>query len=126
MKYQRISADDHMDLNWLPRDLWQQRVPARFKDRAPKVVDTEAAGPRWIYEGDDWGRWGGGGMWVEFFNRVMFAQEGPQPTPAARSRALSGAFERAGIAVEETELRAWEPRLRLQDLDRDGHDAQVI
>src|SRR5262245_23652233 len=125
MRYQRISADDHMDLNWLPRDLWTKRVPQQFKDRAPKVVDTEV-GPRWMYEGDDWGRWGGGGMYSEFFARVMGALEGPQPTPTKRSGPGGGAFERAGIAVDETELRCWDTKLRLQDLDRDGHDAQVI
>jgi hypothetical protein len=28
MDYRIISADDHIDLQWLPKDLWQKRVPA--------------------------------------------------------------------------------------------------
>ena len=40
MEYRVISADDHIDLTWLPKDTWQKRVPAQWRDRAPKVVDT--------------------------------------------------------------------------------------
>src|SRR5947209_18601000 len=28
LDYQLISADDHIDLRYLPRDLWETRVPA--------------------------------------------------------------------------------------------------
>ncbi len=45
-----ISADDHMDVHVLPPDLWQSRVPAAFRDRAPKVVETDD-GPWWEVEG---------------------------------------------------------------------------
>ena len=27
MNYRIISADDHIDMQWLPRDLWQKRMP---------------------------------------------------------------------------------------------------
>jgi len=39
MNYRIISADDHIDLQWLPKDLWQKRVPAQWRERAPKVVE---------------------------------------------------------------------------------------
>ena len=41
MQYKYISSDDHMDLCYVPPDMWQERVPARFKEAAPKVVQTE-------------------------------------------------------------------------------------
>jgi hypothetical protein len=58
MEYRIISADDHIDLQWLPKDLWQKRVPSAWRDRAPKVVET-ADGPYWVCGGDRWDPWGG-------------------------------------------------------------------
>lgn len=45
-----ISADDHMDLNVLPVDLFTARVPEEWRDGAPRVIDTEE-GPFWVAEG---------------------------------------------------------------------------
>jgi len=48
MNYRIISADDHIDLQWLPKDLWQKRVPASWRDRAPTVVDTPEGRIRFV------------------------------------------------------------------------------
>jgi hypothetical protein len=40
MNHRIISADDHIDLPWLPKDLWQKRVPEQWRERSPEVVDT--------------------------------------------------------------------------------------
>jgi predicted TIM-barrel fold metal-dependent hydrolase len=53
-EYRYVSADQHLDLLWTPPDMWQRLVPERFRDRAPKVVDTDD-GPRWTWEGKIWG-----------------------------------------------------------------------
>lgn len=53
MDYRIISADDHIDMQWLPRDLWQERVPAQWRGRAPRVVET-ADGPCWVCGDDRW------------------------------------------------------------------------
>ncbi len=45
-----ISADDHMDIHVLPPELFQERLPKEFRERGPKVVDTED-GPCWQAEG---------------------------------------------------------------------------
>jgi predicted TIM-barrel fold metal-dependent hydrolase len=45
-----ISADDHMDLNVLPPRLFVDRLPARLRDAAPRVVDTPD-GPVWHVDG---------------------------------------------------------------------------
>src|SRR5580700_1332917 len=45
--YNLISADDHVQE---PPDTWQKRVPAKFRDRAPKVVRTDQ-GDAWVIEG---------------------------------------------------------------------------
>ena len=33
-----ISCDDHMDLGQLPADLWETRLPAALRGRAPHHV----------------------------------------------------------------------------------------
>lgn len=49
--YRYISADNHLDLKWMPPDLWQARVPAKYRDRAPKVVDEDGK-KMWTWEGN--------------------------------------------------------------------------
>src|SRR5688500_10132717 len=49
-----ISGDDHMDLCYLPADLWQSRVPARSRDVAPRV-ELVGGQPMWVREGNRWG-----------------------------------------------------------------------
>ena len=41
MKYRFISADDHIDLRWLPKDLWTERLPAALRERGPRVIENE-------------------------------------------------------------------------------------
>ena len=36
-----ISADDHMDIYVLPKDLWESRLPAKYRDAGPRVVETD-------------------------------------------------------------------------------------
>jgi predicted TIM-barrel fold metal-dependent hydrolase len=49
-----VSADDHMDLFYLPPSLWQSRLPARFREQGPRVVDGPD-GKVWEAEGKVWG-----------------------------------------------------------------------
>jgi len=100
MEYQLISADDHIDLRYLPRDLWQARVPAAARERVPRVADTEQ-GPLWLCGDAVWGAWGRGGH-----------------------SALKWALDRVG--PEDGAARPTTPHLRLADLDRDGVDATVM
>src|SRR2546425_349192 len=58
MEYRIISADDHIDLPWLPKDLWEKRVPAQWRQRGPKVVDTPD-GQFWVCGDERWDSWGG-------------------------------------------------------------------
>ena len=46
MQYNRISADSHIDLPWLPHDLFTSNASAALKDRMPHVVDGPD-GPHW-------------------------------------------------------------------------------
>lgn len=106
MDYRIISADDHIDLQWLPKDLWQTRVPAAWRERAPKVVDTPE-GPYWVCGSDRWDPWGG--------------RKGAAGAMGGRRLAL----ERGGV-LEPGVLRPTTTALRLADMDRDGVDATVM
>lgn len=106
MNYRIISADDHIDMQWLPKDLWQKRVPASWRERAPKVVETEN-GPYWVCGEDRWDPWGG--------------RKGAAGAMGGRRLAL----ERGGV-LEPGVLRPTTTALRLADMDRDGVDATVM
>lgn len=106
MQYRTISADDHIDLQWLPQDLWQKRVPAAWRERAPRVVDM-ADGPCWVCGEERWDVWGG--------------RKGAAGAQAGRRNAL----DRGGV-LEPGVLRPTTTALRLADMDRDGVDATVM
>ena len=46
-RYTLISVDDHIVE---PPDTFTGRLPQRFADRAPKVVDTADGGQTWVYD----------------------------------------------------------------------------
>ena len=47
MRYDVISADCHIDLIWLPPDLFTDNSPAKLKDRMPYVIEGRS-GKRWV------------------------------------------------------------------------------
>jgi predicted TIM-barrel fold metal-dependent hydrolase len=100
MEYRLISADDHIDLRYLPRTLWTERVPAALRDRAPRVLDADE-GPVWVCGDTVWGPWGRGG-------------------------GLKWALDREGDPSLADAPRPTTPHLRLADMDRDGIDASVM
>ena len=99
-----VSADDHIDLRWLPRDLWTERLPARLRERGPRVIDTEK-GSYWTWEDQ------------------LFSPHGYYT--AAQGSGAMWAIERGGV-MREGELRPTSAALRLLDMDRDGADASIM
>lgn len=93
------SCDDHLDLWNLPRDVWQDRMPAALRERGPRVVNNGGT-ECWVADGAVIGFYGLKGL-----------------------KSYS-AIARAGI--EDDGLRAANPTLRLQDMDRDGVQVSVI
>jgi uncharacterized protein len=104
IKHRFISADDHIDLRWLPRDLWIERLSARLRQRGPRVVDTEK-GAYWSWEDR------------------LFSPHGYYT--AAQGSGAMWAIERGGV-MREGELRPTSATLRLIDMDRDGADASIM
>ena len=59
MNYQRISADCHIDMPWMPPDLFIANASAALRDRMPYVTDGPD-GPRWTSKnGAAFGWWAG-------------------------------------------------------------------
>ena len=46
MPYTRISADTHIDMPWMPNELFTANASAALKDRMPFVADGPD-GPHW-------------------------------------------------------------------------------
>ena len=114
MRYQRISADCHIDLPWIPPDLFTANASAALKDRMPYVKDGPD-GPFWTAKnGTSFGLWGGVGP------------AGSKYEPGKHHRvdvmAATGLYEdgKKGIA------RPTDPARRAMDMDRDGVQAEVI
>jgi predicted TIM-barrel fold metal-dependent hydrolase len=96
------SCDDHLDLHAVPPTLWQSRLPRAQAERGPRVVTRDGV-PVWVCEDRVLGRSGS--------------------TRDARIKKLS-AIGRAGI--EDDGFRAGDPKLRLEDMDRDHLWVSVI
>src|SRR5579884_419006 len=100
-----ISVDDHIDLQYLPKDLWTARLPAELRERGPQVVEANGT-YAWVADGQRWGNWAGS------------RQPGPR-------RSFQNALERGGV-YEPGVLRPTIPELRLTDMTRDGIEATFM
>jgi predicted TIM-barrel fold metal-dependent hydrolase len=105
-----VSCDDHLDLNMLPADALEKRMAAKWKERAPHIEAPEGGPATWVADGERWGFWSG--------------KKGPSPFGDG-PKPIKTAFDRGGID-DLTELRAGNPVLRLQDMDRDNVWAHVV
>src|SRR4029077_1129191 len=47
MQYKRISADCHLDMPWMPPDLFTSEASRELRDRMPYVADSPD-GPQWV------------------------------------------------------------------------------
>ena len=109
MDYKLISGDSHIDMTWMPGNVFLENAPAQYRDSVPRVVETDT-GPHWIAEGKDLGVYGGLGFGFTKPNRGQskhidmmydagFYEGGPHPST---------------------------PELRLKDMEIDGIEAEVI
>jgi predicted TIM-barrel fold metal-dependent hydrolase len=114
MEYRRISADCHLDLPWMPPELFVTEAPPSLRDRMPFVADGPD-GPRWVARnGANFGLVNGVGP------------SGQKYVPGMHARvdvmAETGLYADGQKGIR----RVSDPHLRIKDLDRDGVDAEVI
>ena len=114
MKYDVISADCHIDLIWLPPDLFTANAPAALKERMPYVTE----GPR----GKEWVTTSGASFGL--MNGMGSAGREYVPGKIHRSdrMASTGLYDDGSKGIR----RLTDPDLRLKDQERDGIQAEVL
>jgi len=104
-----ISADDHMDLYVLPRDLWETRLPAALRERGPRVVETED-GEWWEAEGrrfTPYGRKSAG-----LLSAGDFGFRPSQPEERLKDMDRDGVYSHVIYSPTTTALRIEDPELK--------------
>jgi uncharacterized protein len=114
VRYERISADCHIDLCWLPPDLFTSNARPTLRDRMPYVSDGPK-GPVWVTRG-------GGNFGLANGMGSAGREYVPGQIHRADRMASTGLYEdgRKGIR------RLSDPELRLRDQERDGVQAEVL
>ena len=77
-----------------PPDTFEGRVPRKFADRAPRVVDTDDGGQTWMYDGQSLPNTLAGALWrfVTSLNRASVVAPARLVRAAGR-RYPSGRFD---------------------------------
>ena len=114
MEYRRVSADCHLDMPWMPPELFVSEASAEMKDRMPFVTGGPD-GPQWVTnKGANFGLLNGVGP------------GGVKLIPGQNQRvdkmAETGMFSDGKQGIQ----RPSDPHLRLKEMERDGVDAEVI
>ena len=114
MNYRIISADCHIDLPWLPEDLFTNEAASRFKDRMPFVSETEK-GRFWVSRN---------GAQFGLQNGMGSAGRKYVPGQIHRSDRMAdqGLYSDGALGIP----RLTDPMLRIKDQDLDGVQAEVI
>jgi predicted TIM-barrel fold metal-dependent hydrolase len=114
MQYKVISADCHIDLIWLPPDLFTTNAGAAFKDRMPYVIE----GPR----GREWVTKNGASFGLDAGMGSAGRKYEPGKIHRSDRMASTGLYD----AEQQKIRRLTDPDLRLHDQDRDGVQAEVL
>ena len=107
MKYRYNSADNHLDQRWIPRNLWQDRVAPKFRDAAPKVVETDD-GLAWSWEG-----------------KIVKGRDGGSADGPENAALLEQFFGGSGANLPPGSLPPADPALILEHMDMAGIYAYV-
>src|SRR5580704_11126188 len=114
MKYEFISADCHIDLIWLPPNLFTENAPAVLKERMPYVLEGRK-GMQWVSKN---------GARFGLMNGMGSAGREYVPGEIHRSdrMASTGLYDDGQNGIR----RPTDPELRLKDQERDGVQAEVL
>ncbi len=114
MQYRRISADCHLDLPWLPPDLFTSGASRELRERMPYVEDGPE-GPRWVTKA-------GVTMGIPGAVGSVGAPFVPGQNYRVDKMAETGLYE----AGKRGERRPGDPHLRIKEMEKDGVDAEII
>lgn len=115
MQYKAISADGHVNE---PPTLWTDRLPAKFKERGPRVIETpNTKGHAWIMEGQQRPS-------VMGFSSMYFRSS----KRFDRASLVEGfkQIKDRGVRYEDVFPGSYDPAARLEEIREDQIDAEVI
>ncbi len=115
-EYKTISGDSHIDLRWLPGDLFEKNAPAKWRDKVPHVEET-AEGLKWFAEGQDMAT-----PYTDLSIAPLGAVSFRTPPPGA-SKHMARMHE---MGFFDGRAHPTTPEVRLEDQVIDGIDAEVI
>jgi len=99
-RYKLISADSHIDLS---PDVWRHRVPAKWRDDAPRVVKLETGA-----------------------EAVQMGDAPPRPISNLAHAGIPKEQIHHQVATFESAAGTGSPEKRLREQDQDGVDAEVL
>lgn len=114
MKYEIISADCHIDLPWLPADLFTENASSTLKSRMPYVENTDS--------GQFWTSLNG----AKFGLKNGMGSAGRRYVPGQIHRSDRMAEQGLFSDGEQGIPRLTDPDLRIKDQDLDGVQAEVL
>jgi len=102
LSYDIVSADAHI---LEPKDIWSTWLPAKYHDKAPKLVKDVDGGDAWLHAG---------------------AAE-PDPIGLVSTPGMAwDNFRWTGVTYEDARAGCYNGAERLKDMDIDGVDAEVL
>ena len=99
--YRLMSSDGHLEV---PPERWTHRVPAKYRDRAPRSVHLPDGGDALLIEGQPL-------LEAHFFD--------------LRAGRATGQWQPFGLKIEDT-AGTGSPEQRISEQDEDGMDAEVL
>ena len=114
MDYTVVSSDNHIDMTSCPPNLWSDQAPSKWELLVPRVEEMDD-GLHWFIEGKNVGMWNGVGPGFGGYKKGRLAR--------------IDKMHDLGFYTGhhwEAQARPVTPELRLQDLDKDGVDAEII
>ena len=121
MEYRCISADSHIDIAYLPHELFVSNASAAMKPRMPRVVDGPN-GPMWVTREGQRICYANGSGAAATAGAGILTRYVPGKSHRFDRMAAVGFFS----DIEKGLLHPSDPALRLQDQDRDGIQAEVL
>ena len=117
MDYTFVSADCHMDMSWLPGDLFTSNAPAHLADRVPRVVESPTKESKYgLYHGV----WMADGAELGVYGGMGFGFRPPERGISARTdRMWDAGYYDGGPHVID-------PEQRVRDQDLDGIQAELL
>ena len=113
--YNIISGDSHIDMRWLPGDLFVDNAPAKWEDRVPQLIETKE-GLKWFAGDQD--------MSVPTKDLSLPRLGASRAVPPRGSTKRLDRMHDAGFYDGRDHPTT--PEIRINDQDMDGVDAEVI